>query len=312
VHDSINLIAVHCSISTPDPMADGMYYGWMMGQIPQTPYMIFDRKYKTTPDQVASLYDQHHNDFAYADMTMGFTLNPDTTVTVAVSVTPVTNLHGTYRLGLVLTEDFVHSTATPSSWDQTNVYAGGSSGVVTDGYYNFNLLPNPVPATYMYYNHVDRTVTPNVYGGYYLPSPMIAGTTYWHTFNNVPLSYGWKTANMHAIGILYDSTTGYILNSANVLFGPDTMTLPPIPIPLQALGNLGTNELMVFPNPATTSLNIMAGYTISSVKIIDVLGHLVYSHNCNDRGVQINVANLTSGIYFVKINGSEVRQFVKR
>jgi hypothetical protein len=41
------------------------------------------------------------------------------------------------------------------------------------------------------------------------------------------------------------------------------------------------------------------------------LGQTIYTHYYTSPQVQIEVSTLPSGLYFVKINGSEVRRFVK-
>ena len=77
------------------------------------------------------------------------------------------------------------------------------------------------------------------------------------------------------------------------------------------INNLVTNGLIsVYPNPAHNELTITA-QTITNVAIINLLGQTVYTHTYNTNKVQVNVANLPIGIYFVKINGSEVRKFMK-
>jgi len=66
-----------------------------------------------------------------------------------------------------------------------------------------------------------------------------------------------------------------------------------------------------YPNPATTDFTITAQNLINQIIITNVLGQTVYTHHYNNKQVQINVANLRSGVYFMKVNGSEVRKFVK-
>ena len=82
--------------------------------------------------------------------------------------------------------------------------------------------------------------------------------------------------------------------------------------------NLATNNLVnklsiatVFPNPVYNLLTIKSSTTIYSINVINLLGQILYTHNYNSPQVQIDVADLPSGIYFIKINGSEVRKFVK-
>ena len=71
------------------------------------------------------------------------------------------------------------------------------------------------------------------------------------------------------------------------------------------------NELVIYPNPAGSTLNI-AGIYIKSVAINNLLGQVVYDHAYGASQVHIDIDGLPAGIYFVKVNGTEVRKFVKQ
>lgn len=74
-----------------------------------------------------------------------------------------------------------------------------------------------------------------------------------------------------------------------------------------------TSQVSIFPNPATTVLNVNAqGY--DNVQIINLLGQVVYSANA-ESNMQINVQGLTNGTYFVRMNGangSNTQKFIKK
>ena len=72
-----------------------------------------------------------------------------------------------------------------------------------------------------------------------------------------------------------------------------------------------THDVLIYPNPASTLLNIAASTTIDQVAVTDLLGQTVFSHEYNQPRVQVHIADLPTGVYFVKINGSEVKKFVK-
>ncbi|HSV77344.1 MAG TPA: T9SS type A sorting domain-containing protein [Bacteroidales bacterium] len=57
----------------------------------------------------------------------------------------------------------------------------------------------------------------------------------------------------------------------------------------------------LFPNPARTVLNIAANEMISEVRIIDMLGQVVYSATASGNNHLVNVGDLKYGIYFVQI-----------
>ena len=69
--------------------------------------------------------------------------------------------------------------------------------------------------------------------------------------------------------------------------------------------------IQVFPNPATTELTISASVNITSIVITNIIGQTEYSNQYNTTHVSINVSALPTGMYLVRINGSEVRKFVK-
>lgn len=65
----------------------------------------------------------------------------------------------------------------------------------------------------------------------------------------------------------------------------------------------------IYPNPASTNFTIETSSIFTketNISIIDVLGNIVYTTFCNDKQniTNIDVSNLISGLYFVKINNS--------
>ena len=71
-------------------------------------------------------------------------------------------------------------------------------------------------------------------------------------------------------------------------------------------------EVTIYPNPATTSLTITSMDKITSVAITNLVGQTIYTHVCETKEVHVNVADLPGGVYFVRINDTEVRKFVKQ
>jgi uncharacterized repeat protein (TIGR01451 family) len=79
-----------------------------------------------------------------------------------------------------------------------------------------------------------------------------------------------------------------------------------------------TNQLKVFPNPANEILNInLQNNNIENCIITNALGQTVYNSaneiNTNYK-IQLNISNLNSGVYFVKVrssNGSYTAKFFK-
>ena len=77
--------------------------------------------------------------------------------------------------------------------------------------------------------------------------------------------------------------------------------------------SVGENEAVSFnlyPNPANNNINIVAEKD-AQVQIIDMTGRIVMSVNAVEGENSINVADLESGVYFVRMNNAVVK-FVKR
>jgi hypothetical protein len=82
--------------------------------------------------------------------------------------------------------------------------------------------------------------------------------------------------------------------------------------------NDDTNQLKVFPNPANEILNInLQNNIIENCIITNALGQMVYSSANEINGnhkIQLNISNLSAGVYFVKVrssNDSYTAKFVK-
>jgi hypothetical protein len=79
-----------------------------------------------------------------------------------------------------------------------------------------------------------------------------------------------------------------------------------------------TNNLLVYPNPAQNTLTIdLQNIEIENCIILDSIGQTVY---CNANGfgakhkIQLNISNLSTGVYFVKVrsnNGFYTAKFIK-
>ena len=82
----------------------------------------------------------------------------------------------------------------------------------------------------------------------------------------------------------------------------------PASTPMLSHGNF---ELDIYPNPAQNELNIKAPFPITNLSISNLIGKTIYCTECNSGVVNVDVSDLPAGVYFVKINGTEVRKFVK-
>ena len=85
------------------------------------------------------------------------------------------------------------------------------------------------------------------------------------------------------------------------------------------LDPLAASKINIFPNPATSTLNIESTsgqIDDMTVEITDIMGQL-RSKDCtitskpNSGKTQIDISHLPSGIYFIRINNTEIRKFTK-
>ena len=79
---------------------------------------------------------------------------------------------------------------------------------------------------------------------------------------------------------------------------------------LQNLNKL--QDVKVYPNPTSTILTISTTTPNLQITISNILGQAVYSNCFAQQKVQIDVSGLPNGIYFLTINGKEVRKFIKQ
>ena len=75
--------------------------------------------------------------------------------------------------------------------------------------------------------------------------------------------------------------------------------------------NSSTCFLNVFPNPTYSELTVIANEIINTIAINNLVGQTVYTNKYNSKRVEMDVSILPAGVYFIKVNGTEARKFVK-
>jgi len=78
-----------------------------------------------------------------------------------------------------------------------------------------------------------------------------------------------------------------------------------------------TNNTKLFPNPATTILNVASEVSMSNIAVSNVIGQKVLNvNNINANNYQLNLEDLSKGVYLININNvdgtSSVTKFVKK
>jgi hypothetical protein len=208
------------------------------------------------------------------------------------------DLNGDYRFNLVIVEDGVKGTT--SAYNQANAYAGGANGVMG----GYELLPNPVPAARMVYNHVGRAIMDGWAGtAGYLPTDIPSGTSYLKAYNFViPANYIFN--NIKLVGMMLDPN-GEIINANEVTIdeaianGLFTSTNQPVS---------DQTQLMINPNPASDFAIVHFNTTTStnvSLEIVDLMGRVI---NRKDYGklngavdLPVQTSILQNGNYLIRL-----------
>jgi Secretion system C-terminal sorting domain len=291
------------SVHNADPMVVAAYDAGVGPLIGGYPSLLVDRKEEADPSDVFTQYTKHIGDFGFADVNATHTIVGNV-LTVNASIVPATDMNGDFRLAMVPIEDRVHGTA--SGYNQTNYYAVGGSGNATpmkNLEYHFNVLPNPVPNTTMYYDFVARDIV----GGFdgqagSLPNAMITGTTYNKTFNyTIPTTYDIVKMKYAVLLMDKNGATSKILNgSMSTIY----------PLGFSDIIKSNIISATAYPNPATNQLSIDFTTTESvnaSYSILDITGKLIVTKDLGNLStgantIEIEVADFLPGIYSIVIN----------
>ncbi|MDR0205698.1 MAG: T9SS type A sorting domain-containing protein [Bacteroidales bacterium] len=74
-------------------------------------------------------------------------------------------------------------------------------------------------------------------------------------------------------------------------------------------------KFSIVPNPATNDITITAKIDFSKVEIVNFLGQIVLTQSNDSKKSEVDISNLTNGVYFVRIiseNGTSVQKFIKQ
>ncbi len=112
-------------------------------------------------------------------------------------------------------------------------------------------------------------------------------------------------------------TNGYVLLDVGFETQPNSIFLAVVQTPCALLG-INSNQidasLRIYPNPMDAFLNINATATILNTEIVDINGRTIQTSAQNKNEVALNLENLQSGIYLLKVtteNGSSIQKIIK-
>lgn len=281
-------IAVHNN----DPMTVTEYDAGMGALISGYPSAVVDRGPEVDPSGMEAQFLQRLQTPPVAFISNNSTWNAGTReLSVTVSAEFQSSANSNFKLACVLTEDGV--TGTTSGYNQANSYAGGSNGVMG----GYELLPNPVPAAQMVYDHVARAIQPSFDGdNTVFPATVNAGETHSATYT-FTLPAEWDENNIHIIGMLIEP--GGRIDNAAVSTISSNSSLSELAI---------SDQIRIYPNPATDfamiDLNLDKDTKVM-VNVIDMTGKVVGSQNYgivnSSTELPINTSLLNAGVYTIEV-----------
>ncbi|MFN0014863.1 MAG: T9SS type A sorting domain-containing protein [Saprospiraceae bacterium] len=289
-------IAVHNAIqSYPDPMQNFDYNAGMVGLIGGFPGGRVEREADIDPLLGNPNFEKalitHLTQPAKAIVSQNVDLDVAARkVDVTTSIQFVEAMSGDLRVAVAYIEDGVKGST--QYYNQINAYAGGGQGPMG----NFHLLPSPVPASQMVYDHVAREIV----GGFTgapgsVPASNAAGSvmSYKSTYT-VPATF--DISKMHAISMLIDAATNRIINA-------EITTIPFVSTSTPTLA-LDAVQISIFPNPVQDEamLTIKVEETADvQIRVVDALGRVMSDRNyASISGKQLlpfRADNLPNGMY---------------
>ena len=72
------------------------------------------------------------------------------------------------------------------------------------------------------------------------------------------------------------------------------------------------DQVSIYPNPVNTLLTITSAEIISRVTLMNMVGQVITSYQGCAETMKINLAHLLPGMYYNRINGYDIRRFVKQ
>lgn len=295
-------IAVHNS----DPMTVVNYDAGLASFIGGYPSSLVDRGAEADPSGMGPEFYARLQTAPKAFITNGATWDAvSRTLNVSISTDFQAAANSNYKIACVLTEDDV--TGTGAGWSQNNSYAGGANGVMG----GFELLPNPVPAAQMVYNHVARLIQPS-FDGYAnsFPATVISGEVYNFNFTFV-LPAEWDENSIHIIGMLIDPT-GRIDNAGKATIAEAVTNGFVSGTAVAGLEESALDQVdatfSIYPNPtsanASVTINLKKESTVV-LKMTDMSGKVIAMRNYGSMNgsstVELNTSGLEAGVYVVEL-----------
>jgi len=108
--------------------------------------------------------------------------------------------------------------------------------------------------------------------------------------------------------LLVTGTTYYASQTLNGCEGPRLAVTVQVQL---GIADFNTIKISYSPNPVTNFLDVKSNEILKSISIMNALGQIVYFKNFNNTELQLDLANLSAGSYFVKVQGDERQNVFK-
>ena len=168
---------------------------------------------------------------------------------------------------------------------------------------------------FQYYNWGDIQSTINTVKGY--RNNLEVATTTFQAFDGgayAPMTITLGTGFQYVDDVrFYISAGGYVGNQSYTNHSINSIKLSsPVGSNLSVSDLELKSNLNIYPNPATDALTIeLKSSTISSLDVYDVSGKYLFNQVLSDKVNTVNIEKLATGIYFFKVNSSEVSSINK-
>ena len=256
------------------------------------PGVIFDRSNVIDPSNLEASIIAGLQQAPNATMTHQATYEESSReLSISILTNFANDVDGDYRLVVGMTEDGV--TGTSDGYNQANAYANQGPDAMGD----YGILPNPVPAAQMVYNHTARALlTPfggeeNAFG-----VDIVTAGDYEHTFTYV-VPEGYDLSKMHIVSAVVTANGADNGETSKVSQFVDTFD-PQL-----------DNTISIFPNPTQglTQISIQLQKTTDvSISVVDAMGNLVsnrtYNNMSGNNVYPVDANDLASGVYYIRIS----------
>ncbi len=310
-NDEPNFIGI--AIHNSDPMANSTYDSESAGLPGFTgyPYAAADRIEGDHAAYAPDKFAIRETETPVASIDVGGYIDGDQ-LEIRIVANFTEQQSGDWRLAAVVTED--HVTGTGSGYAQSNYFAGGGYGPLSGAGKDWHTEPNPVPAAEMEYNHVARALGDDAYEGVdaSLPATMSAGVNYWYSYY-VDIDPSWDLENIHVVAMLVEPS-GTINNAGKGS------------VESSEVGTVGLEEdaanafaITAYPNPASDFVNLTVELEEASavtIEVVNMLGAVVSTIETQNLAIgthynELDVADLTEGVYFIKTTVNETVEMTK-